>query len=201
MKLLFPLILLLSTENLLFFFSGPLQSTVCVVIIMIICLPDVQPLKGEQKMKTYQSFVLRFKFEKLFKNNEKYCCKLSSRCDKLLDSTGFTTESLAGRVEIKNGDGWIEFRIINVQPEDAGLYRCVVMGFQQHAYQDFKIKLFGECNHVQTSLLPVRYNDFTTVSTEVTPTFKPSTRSATLPQSTAAAEDGDLRDDRRYPLG
>lgn len=150
-------------------------------------------------MKTYQSFVLRYTFESVFSDSEKYCCKLSNRCDKLLDSTGFTTTSLEGRVEIKKGDGWIEFRIINVQPGDAGLYRCVVMGSQQDTYQDFQIELFGKCIHIQTSLLPVRYNDFTPVPTEVTPTFRPSTASAALPQSTAA--DGDLRDDRRYPPG
>lgn len=115
--------------------------------MMNICFPDVRFLKGQQRIKTYQPIVLRFKFDSLYNKSQKYCCKLSpARCDKLLDSTGYTSVSLQGRVQITEGDGWIEFTISNVQDQDAGDYRCLVTEVQHQLYEDYMVKLSGKCN-------------------------------------------------------
>lgn len=72
-------------------------------------------------------------------------------CDKLLDSTGFTTDSLKGRVTIAKDDGWIEFKISRVQPADGGYYRCLMVENQQ-IYSDYIVELSGKCNCSQTVL-------------------------------------------------
>lgn len=117
------------------------------MMMMNICFPDVRFLNGHQRMKTYQPIIIRFIFDSLYNCSNKYCCKLSpGQCDKLLDSTGFTSDSLKGRVHITKGDGWIEFEISNVQDQDAGDYRCLVTEVQHQIYQDYKVELSGKCN-------------------------------------------------------
>lgn len=64
-----------------------------------------------------------------------------------MDSAGFTHVSLKGRVQITKGDGWIEFKISNVQDWDAAVYRCAVKEVQHFLYKDYNIKLSGKCNY------------------------------------------------------
>lgn len=117
------------------------------MMMMNICFPDVRFLNGHQKMKTYKPIIIRFNFDSLYNCSNKYCCKLSpGQCDKLLDSTGFTSDSLKGRVQFTKGNGWIEFEIFNVQDQDAGDYRCLVTEVQQQIYQDYNVELSGKCN-------------------------------------------------------
>lgn len=95
-------------------------------------------------MKTYRPFVMNFTFDSLYNSKEKYCCKLLPyQCGKLLDSTGFTSDSLKGRVQITADDGWIEFKICNVQDGDAGTYRCLVTEVQHQLYRDYTFELSG----------------------------------------------------------
>ncbi|XP_011620245.2 uncharacterized protein isoform X2 [Takifugu rubripes] len=148
-------------------------------------LLNVQFLQGQERMKTYQPIVLMLTFHSFYNTYNKSCCKLYyRRCDFLLDSTGFTSDSLKGRVTIAKDDGWIEFKISHVRSEDAGYYRCMVVGFQ-HVYLDYYVEL-SEVS-----------DDYIQSQPSVTPTLKHGTSSATLPQSTAAVKDGDLGDDNR----
>ncbi|TNM87171.1 hypothetical protein fugu_007401 [Takifugu bimaculatus] len=148
-------------------------------------LLNVQFLQGQERMKTYQPIVLMLTFHSFYNSYNKSCCKLYYRgCDFLLDSTGFTSDSLKGRVTIAKDDGWIEFKISHVRSEDAGYYRCMVVGFQ-HVYFDYYVEL-SEVS-----------DDYIQSQPSVTPTLKHGTSSATLPQSTAAVMDGDLGDDNR----
>lgn len=95
-------------------------------------------------MKTYRPFVMNFTFDSSYNSKEKFCCKLFPKlCDKLLDSTGFTSDSLKGRVQITEDDGWIEFKICDVQDSDAGNYRCLVTEVQHLLYRDYKFELSG----------------------------------------------------------
>ena len=41
-------------------------------------------------------------------------------------------------------DGWIEFKISNVQLVDAGYYRCGVLGAQTQIYSDYYFEVFGK---------------------------------------------------------
>lgn len=127
------------------FLSGLFQNIMCVIIIMTnLCFPDVRFLKGDQRTKTYRPFVINFTFDSLYNSKEKFCCKLfPGKCDKLLDSTGFTSDSLKGRVQITEEDGWIEFKFCNVQDSDAGNYRCSVTEVQHLLYHDYTIELSG----------------------------------------------------------
>lgn len=128
----------------------------CVILIMMnISFPDVRFLKGQQRMKTYQPIVIWFTFDSLYNSSNKSCCKLfPGQCDKLLDSTGFTSDSLKGRVQITKGDGWIEFKISDVLDRDAGNYRCSVTEVQHLYYHDYTVELSGKCNN-QTILFPL----------------------------------------------
>lgn len=98
-------------------------------------------------MKIYEPIHIKFTFESKYQYYHKYCCKLwPGRCDKLLDSEGYTADSLKGRVEITKGDDWIEIKICNVQDQDAGNYRCLVTDVQHEVYEDYTIELSGKCN-------------------------------------------------------
>lgn len=113
---------------------------------MNICFADVCFLKGQQRMKTYQPIIVRFNFDSSYNLSKKHCCKLSpGQCVTLLDSAGFISDSLKGRVKITKGDGWIEFKIANVQDQDAGDYRCAVTEVQHLLYHDYNVKLSGKC--------------------------------------------------------
>ncbi|XP_056897720.1 uncharacterized protein LOC130530504 isoform X2 [Takifugu flavidus] len=148
-------------------------------------LLNVQFLQGQERMKTYQPIVLMLTFHSFYNSYNKSCCKLYyGGCDFLLDSTGFTSDSLKGRVTIAKDNGWIEFKISHVRSEDAGYYRCMVVGFQ-HFYFDYYVEL-SEVS-----------DDYIQSQPSVTPTLKHGTSSATLPQSTAAVMDGDLGHDNR----
>lgn len=41
-------------------------------------------------------------------------------------------------------DGWIEFKISDVQFEDGGFYRCIVLGTQNHIYKDYYVEVSGK---------------------------------------------------------
>lgn len=182
----------------------------CLIIRICICFPGVRCLKGRQGTKTYQPVVLKFKFDSSYNCSNKYCCKLSpGRCNRLFDSAGFTSSSLEERLLITTGDGWIEFKITNVQDQDAGYYRCLVTDVQHQLYQDYHVTLSGKWNRSWTVLFPVTWTDSSPSSTEVsdghvgrqpsvTPTVK--TSSVTLPQSTGGVPGEDFTDDRRYSL-
>lgn len=64
---------------------------------------------------------------------------------------GFTSDSLKGRVTIAKDNGWIELKISHVRSEDAGYYRCMVVGFQQ-LYSDHFVELSGKCTRSQLCL-------------------------------------------------
>lgn len=106
-------------------------------------------------MKTYQPIVLRLAYHSFYNSYIKSCCKLYPRCDQLLNSNGFTSDSLKGRVTIAKDDGWIEFKISHVRAEDAGYYRCMVLGFQ-HVYLDYFVELSGKCTRSQLCLTLVK---------------------------------------------
>lgn len=121
-----------------------------------LCFPDVQFLQGQERMKTYQPIVLRFTFDSFYSHFIKSCCKLyPGACYFLLDSRGFTSASLKGRVTIASGDGWIEFNISQVRSEDAGYYRCHVVGVQ-YVYLDQLVELSGKCTRSQLCLTSLK---------------------------------------------
>lgn len=114
----------------------------------MICFADVWFLKGHQRQNTYQPIVIKFTFDPLYNREPKYCCRLSpGQCEVVLNNLGWTSDSLKGRVQITEGDGWMEVKISNVQERDAGDYRCLVTKFQSQIYQDHTVTLSGKCNH------------------------------------------------------
>lgn len=110
-----------------------------------VCFPDIPHLKGQQKIEEFQHLRLRLTFPSLYNRYYKFCCKLyPGRCYKLLDSTGYTCDSLKGRVAITENDGWIEFKLSNVRFVDGGYYRCIVVGTQNPVYSDYYVEVFGK---------------------------------------------------------
>lgn len=124
-----------------------------------ICFAGVRCFKGQQRMRIYQPIVLRFEFDSFYNSWNKHCCKLSpGHCYTLFNSAGLTFFPLKERVLITKGDSWIEFKISNVQDQDAGYYRCLVTGDPQ-LYQDYWVTLSGKCNRSWTILVPGTWTD------------------------------------------
>lgn len=115
------------------------------VLIQNLCFPDIPHLKGQQRIEEFQHILLRLSFPTFYNSYNKSCCKLyPAGCYKLLDSTGFTCDLLRGRVAITENDGWIEFKISNVQFVDGGYYRCFVLGTQNRVYSDYYVEVSGK---------------------------------------------------------
>ena len=116
------------------------------LLISNVCLAVIPHLKGQQRRTDrFQHIVLRLSFPSIYNNYQKSCCKLyPGGCYPLLDSTGYTYDSLKRRVRITKRDGWIEFEISKVQSEDRGYYRCYVLGTENHLYRDYYIELSGK---------------------------------------------------------
>ncbi|XP_060929925.1 uncharacterized protein znf335 [Limanda limanda] len=96
---------------------------------ILLLLLDFPHLNGQERIKEFEAILLRLKFPSVYNSDIKSCCKLENKriCFPLLDSTGYTYELLRGRVTKTEGDGWIEFKILNVTLEDAGYYRCSLL--------------------------------------------------------------------------
>ena len=121
-----------------------LCSVLSHILTRDVCFPDFPQLNGQERIKEFESILLRLDFPPIYNGNIKICCKLfPSFCYPLMDSTGFIYEPLRGRVNITEGDGWIEFKISNVRLEDEGYYRCYVLGIPDHIYIDTFVKVTG----------------------------------------------------------
>lgn len=111
-------------------------------------ITDISPLKGQQRVEESDPILLRLSFPSFYNTYSKSCCKLyPGGCYKLVDTAGYTCELLKGRVTTTEDDGWIEFKILNVQFMDGGYYRCGVLGTQVHVYNDYYVEVFGEFSH------------------------------------------------------
>lgn len=118
------------------------------LLIRNVCFAEVLPLRGQQKIHQFEHILLRFAFPSFYNGHNKSCCKLyPGGCYKLVDSSGFTCELLRGRVTKTENDGWIEFRISNVQFSDGGYYRCIVLGTQNHIYSDYYVEVSGNYSY------------------------------------------------------
>lgn len=110
-----------------------------------VCVSDIPHLKGQQRIEEFEHILLRLAFPSFYNSYNKSCCKLyPGGCYKLLDSTGFTCDLLRGRVTKTERDGWIEFKISNVQFVDGGYYRCIVLGTPNRIYRDYYVEVSGK---------------------------------------------------------
>ncbi|GAA6222843.1 uncharacterized protein LOC108876568 [Lates japonicus] len=151
-------------------------------------LLDIPHLNGQQKIEEFEHILLRLAFPSFYNSHSKSCCKLyPGGCYKLLDSTGYTCELLRGRVTKTENDGWIEFKISNVQFVDRGYYRCIVLGTQNHIYSDYYVEISEASVHHSHSQPPL------------TTTTKPLNTSTTLPDSTEPALAQDHRNSPSVP--
>ncbi|MED6274982.1 hypothetical protein CHARACLAT_021797 [Characodon lateralis] len=122
-----------------------------ILVICICLLQDTCPLKGHQGTKELQHIFLKLMFPPFYNSYNKSCCKMyPGRCYKLLDSSGYTCDSLRGRVTTTEKNGWIEFEISNVQVDDAGYYRCGVLGTQTQIYADYYVEVFASDHNGQS---------------------------------------------------
>ncbi|XP_040915807.1 uncharacterized protein LOC121196603 isoform X2 [Toxotes jaculatrix] len=154
---------------------------------VFLLLLDIPRLKGQQKTEEFEHIFLRFAFPSFYNSHNKSCCKLyPGGCYKLLDSTGYTCELLRGRVTKTERDGWIEFKISNVQFVDGGYYRCIVLGTQNPIYSDYYVEVSASKHHSQSQ-------------PPVTTTIKTLSTSTTLPQSTGPVLTQDQSSSLRVP--
>ncbi|XP_041860512.1 uncharacterized protein LOC121652044 isoform X2 [Melanotaenia boesemani] len=152
---------------------------------VLILLVDIPYLKGQQRIEVLQHILLRLSFPPFYNSYMKSCCKLyHGGCYKLMDNTGFTCEFLRGRVTKTEKDGWIEFKIINVQFVDGGYYRCGVLGAQTQIYSDYYVEVFASDHH--------RHPE-----PPLTTTVKVPNSSPRHPDSTGPALSEDRSDDNR----
>ncbi|XP_026187364.1 uncharacterized protein LOC113145164 [Mastacembelus armatus] len=115
---------------------------------VFLLLLDIPHLKGQQRTEEFEHILLRFTFPSFYNSYNKSCCKLyPGGCYKLLDSAGYTCDSLKGRVTKTEKDGWIEFKISNVQLLDRGYYRCIVLGTPNQIYNDYYVEVSDASNH------------------------------------------------------
>lgn len=97
----------------------------------------------QQQTERFQHIFLRFSFPPFYNSYTKYCCKLyPGGCYRLLDSAGYTCDSLRGRVGQTEMNALVEFEISDVQLGDAGFYRCRVQGTP--VYSDYYVEVFGK---------------------------------------------------------
>lgn len=123
-------------------------SSIWEVVLTAVCFPDICHLKGQERIKEFEHIFLRLSFPSFYNSYNKACCKLyPGGCYRLMDSSGYTCELLKGRVTKIENDGWIEFRIANVQLVDGGFYRCVVLGAPNHIYRDYYVEVSGEYSY------------------------------------------------------
>ncbi|KAG7520062.1 hypothetical protein JOB18_021943 [Solea senegalensis] len=119
---------------------------------VFLLLLDIPHLKGQQKIEEYEHILLRLAFPSFYNSHSKSCCKLyPGGCFKLLDSTGYICSFLKGRVTKAERDGWIEFKISNVQFQDGGFYRCIVLGTPAPIYRDYYVEIAEATNHRTSS--------------------------------------------------
>ncbi|XP_054905331.1 uncharacterized protein LOC129372232 [Poeciliopsis prolifica] len=158
------------------------------ILIMLFCLLQENCLlKAQPRTEEVQHIVLRLVFPPFYNGYNKSCCKLyPGQCYKVLDSAGYTCDSLRGRVTTTKEDGWIEFRISNVQVGDAGYYRCAVLGSQNRIYSDYYVEVFETSDHYSKSQFPL-----TTTAVMVPNSF------TTLLASTVLVPVQDFRDNDR----
>ncbi|XP_039460265.1 uncharacterized protein LOC120435221 [Oreochromis aureus] len=154
--------------------------------IAFILLIDICHLKGQERIKEFEHIFLRLSFPSFYNSYNKACCKLyPGGCYRLMDSSGYTCELLKGRVTKIEKDGWIEFRISNVQFVDGGFYRCVVLGTPNHIYRDYYVEVSEVSDHFSHSQPPI------------TGTTKAPGTSTALPESTRPALAEDHSDSNR----
>ncbi|XP_007570933.1 uncharacterized protein LOC103151041 [Poecilia formosa] len=145
-------------------------------LFMLFCLLQENCLlKAQQRTAEVHLIVLRLVFPPIYNGYNKSCCKLyPGQCYKVLDSAGYTCDSLRGRVATTEQDGWIEFRISDVQVGDAGYYRCAVLGTQTQIYSDYYVEVFEASDHYSKSQFPLTTaavrvpNSFTTLLASTT---------------------------------
>lgn len=98
----------------------------------------------QERIEEFEHILLKLAFPSFYNSYKKSCCKLyPGGCYKVLDSTGYTCDLLKGRVTKTEDDGWVEFKISNVQYVDGGYYRCFVLGTQNHIYSDYYVEISG----------------------------------------------------------
>ncbi|XP_023193693.1 uncharacterized protein LOC111609440 [Xiphophorus maculatus] len=158
------------------------------ILFMLFCLLQENCLlKAQPRTEEVQPIVLRLVFPPFYNGYNKSCCKLyPGQCYKVLDSAGYTCDSLRGRVTTTEEDGWIEFRISNVQVGDAGYYRCAVLGIQNHIYSDHYVEVFETSDHYSKSQFPL-----------TTPAIRVPSSFTTLLASTVLVPVQDFRDNDR----
>ncbi|XP_045912260.1 uncharacterized protein LOC123975116 [Micropterus dolomieu] len=140
---------------------------------VLFLLVGIPPLKGQQRIEEFEHILLRLTFPSFYNSYNKSCCKLyPGGCYKLLDSTGYTCDLLEGRVTKSENDGWIEFKISDVQFVDGGYYRCMVLGIQNPIYSDYYVEVSEVSLHHSQS------------QPSVATTVKAPNTSTTLPDST-----------------
>ncbi|XP_029011584.1 uncharacterized protein LOC114858472 [Betta splendens] len=124
--------------------------------VFFLLLLDVSLLKGQQRVDEFEDILLKLAFPSFYNSYKKSCCKLyPGGCYRLLDSTGYTCDLLRGRVTKTEKDGWIEFKISNVQVVDGGYYRCFVLGSFNPIYSDHYVEVSEASFHHSRSLPPV----------------------------------------------
>lgn len=114
------------------------------LVLFFVFSPDFCHSEGKQQQtERFLPISLKFSFPPFYNSYTKYCCKLyPGGCYRLLDSAGYTCDSLRGRVRKTEMYGLVEFEISNVQLVDAGFYRCRVQGTP--VYSDYYIEVFGK---------------------------------------------------------
>ncbi|XP_029363072.1 uncharacterized protein LOC115046689 [Echeneis naucrates] len=152
---------------------------------VFLLLLDIPHLRGQQETEELEHILLRFAFPPFYNRHNKSCCKLyPGGCYKLMDSEGYTCELLKGRVTKTENNGWIEFKISNVQFVDRGYYRCSVLGSQIQIYRDYYVEVSDALSRHSQSQPPLPT------------TIKVLSSSTSLPEST-----GSVLNQENNPLG
>ncbi|XP_062315930.1 uncharacterized protein LOC134019253 isoform X2 [Osmerus eperlanus] len=92
-------------------------------------------------------FWLTLQYHADYNNHVKTCCKLYTHgCSERMDSTGVVPDRLRSRTKIFRYNGGVKFMISNAKLEDAGVYRCSILGYPRH-FVDFDVEI-QEVNRV-----------------------------------------------------
>ncbi|XP_053705999.1 uncharacterized protein LOC128749972 isoform X3 [Synchiropus splendidus] len=129
------------------------------IVVFLLLLDPVALVEGKLWVTEFGQFTLRLDFPSSFSGLTKSCGRLFPVLYlPLLDSSGFTHDTLRGRVTQTETATSIEFKISHARLQDTGYYRCYV----HTLYQDYHVRVIASPYHrnpAQKTAVPVSFTE------------------------------------------
>ncbi|XP_028848603.1 uncharacterized protein LOC114797733 [Denticeps clupeoides] len=113
-----------------------------VYVALLSLMFDVPATMGLQRSFVSGQLLLQMRFDPYYNFHDKSCCKFSpAGCLVFIHNQGYVDYVSSGRASMAQFNGGMEVRIWDLQKEDAGVYRCAVLGSNEVVYSDFSVEI------------------------------------------------------------